>query len=130
MVLDTSAIFATIAKEADCIRFQDAMVGATSLTISAVTVLETRIVLQSRVGEEAVREFNEMLEYAGIVVVPFDAAMAEVAFEAFRRYGKGRRHPAQLNVVDCAVYALAKIRGESLLFKGSDFAHTDIQRAL
>lgn len=65
-----------------------------------------------------------------IVVVPFDAAMAEVAFEAFRRYGKGRRHPAQLNVVDCAVYALAKIRGKSLLFKGSDFVHTDIQRAL
>ena len=130
MVLDTSAIFAAIAKEAGCVHFQDAMLAATSLTISAVTVLETRIVLQSRLGEEAVREFDSMLENAGIVVVPFDAAMAEVAFEAFRRYGKGRGHPAQLNIIDCAAYALAKLQGESLLFKGNDFARTDIQQAL
>jgi ribonuclease VapC len=68
-----------------------------------------------------------MIENAGVVVIPFDAAMAAVAFDAFQRYGKGRGHPAQLNIVDCAAYGLAKTRGEALLFKGSDFEKTDIQ---
>jgi ribonuclease VapC len=106
------------------------MLGAVSLTISSVTVLETRIVLQSRHGDKAVHEFDEMLDHAGIVVVSFDAEMAETAFQAFRRYGKGRGHPAQLNIIDCAGYALAKIRGEPLLFKGGDFTRTDLQPAL
>jgi ribonuclease VapC len=130
MVLDTSAIVAAIANEPDGARFQQAMLGSASLTISSVTVLETRIVLQSRHGDKAVREFDEMLENAGVGVVPFDAAMAEAAFQAFRRYGKGRGHPAQLNIIDCAAYALAKIRGEPLLFKGGDFSNTDLQPAL
>ena len=130
MVLDISAIVAAIANEPDGARFQQAMLGAASLTISSVTVLETRIVLQSRHGDEAVYEFDEMLDNAGIVVVPFDAEMAETAFQAFRRYGKGRGHPAQLNIIDCAAYALAKIRGEPLLFKGGDFNRTDLQPAL
>ncbi|MGH6843533.1 MAG: PIN domain-containing protein [Methylocella sp.] len=71
-----------------------------------------------------------MLEGAGIAIVPLDAQMAQLAFDAFRRYGKGQGHPAQLNIVDCAVYALARFRGESLLFKGSDFEKTDIQAAV
>jgi ribonuclease VapC len=130
MVLDTSAIIAAIADEPDGAGFQQAMLGAASLTISSVTVLETRIVLQSRHGDEAVHEFDEMLDNAGIVVVPFDAEMAETAFQAFRRYGKGRGHPAQLNIIDCVASALAKIRGEPLLFKGGDFTRTDLQPAL
>jgi ribonuclease VapC len=129
MILDTSAIVAAIANEPDGSRFQDAMLGAGAVAISSVIVLETRIVLQSRHGAEAVREFDEMLEQAGIVVVPFDAEMAEVAFQAFCRYGKGRGHPAQLNIVDCAAYALAKSRSEPLLFKGNDFEMTDIEAA-
>lgn len=130
MILDTSAIVATITNETDESRFRDAMLGAASLLISSITVLETRIVLQSRQGPEAVRAFDEMLENTGIVTVPFDAEMAEVAFRAFRRYGKGQGHPAQLNIIDCAAYALAKIRGERLLFKGRDFEKTDIEPAL
>jgi len=66
MVLDTSAIVAAIANEPDGARFQQAMLGAASLTISSVTGLETRIVLQSRHGDEAVREFDEMIENAGV----------------------------------------------------------------
>jgi ribonuclease VapC len=128
MVLDTSAIIAAIAMEPDAIRFRSAMLGATSLAISAVTVLESKIVLRSRHGEAAVDAFDQMLEGAGTVIVPFDAPMAQLAFDAFRRYGKGQGHPAQLNIVDCAVYALAKMRGESLLFKGADFEKTDVQR--
>jgi ribonuclease VapC len=106
------------------------MFRAGTLTISSVAVLETRIVLLSRHGQEAVLEFNNMLQNAGIVVVPFDAEMLTAAFDAFQRYGKGRGHPAQLNIIDCAVYALATVRDEPLLFKGRDFAETDVQVAL
>jgi ribonuclease VapC len=63
-------------------------------------------------------------------VVPFDDEMARIAFNAFRHFGKGQGHPAQLNIVDCAVYALAKARSEPLLFKGEDFDRTDIRSAL
>jgi ribonuclease VapC len=129
-VLDTSAIVAAIAKEPDAIRFQSAIFDATSIVMSAVAVLESRIVLQSRHGRSAVEAFDEMLGQAGIAILPFDVQMAQLAFDAFRRYGKGRGHPAQLNIVDCAVYALAKMRGEALLFKGSDFARTDVQPAV
>jgi ribonuclease VapC len=130
MVLDTSAIVATISGEPDGSRFQEALLRGPSLAISAVTALESRIVLLSRHGVEAVREFDDMLEHAGITVIPFDAGMAIAAFEAFQKFGKGQGHPAQLNIIDCAAYALAKIRGEPPLFKGSDFGKTDIKPAL
>jgi ribonuclease VapC len=130
MVLDTSAIVATIAHEPDGARFQNAMLDAATLAISSVTVLETRIVLHSRHGPAAVREFDEMLENAAITVAPFDQNLAVLAFDAFRLYGKGQGHPAQLNIIDCAAYALAKSLGEPLLFKGGDFAKTDILPAL
>lgn len=71
-----------------------------------------------------------MLEHASIVITPFDVHMSELAFDAFRRYGRGQRHPAQLNIVDCATSALAKARDEPLLFKGSDFEKTDVQSAV
>ncbi len=130
MVLDTSAIIASITNEEDSPRFRAAMLGAESLLISSVAVLETRIVLLARLGPDAVGLFEELLENGGIVVVPFDAEMAKVAFDTFRRFGKGQGHPAQLNIVDCAVYALAKARSLPLLFKGGDFDRTDIEAAL
>jgi predicted nucleic acid-binding protein len=80
MVLDTSAIVAVIASEPDAIQYRSAMLGATSLAMSAVAVLESKIVLRSRHGEAA-------------VIVPFGAPMAELAFDAFRRYGRGRDTP-------------------------------------
>jgi len=130
MILDTSAVIASIADEPDRAHFQRAILGATSLAISSITVLETRIVLYSRQGLDGVHAFNEMLEQSGIVIVPFDGDLASIAFDAFRRYGKGQGHPAQLNIVDCAAYALAKARSEPLLFKGNDFAQTDIPQVL
>jgi ribonuclease VapC len=130
MVLDTSAIIAAITNEQDSQRFRAAMLAAESLLISSVAVLETRIVLFARLGLDAVGLFDELLKNAGIAVVPFDDEMAAAAFVAFRRFGKGQGHPAQLNIVDCAVYALAKARSQPLLFKGGDFDRTDIQSAL
>ena len=129
MVLDTSAIIAAITNEQDSSRFRAAMLGAENLLISSVAVLETKIVLFARLGSDAVGLFEELVENAGIAVVPFDNEMAKAAFDAFRRFGKGQAHPAQLNIVDCAVYALAKTRSQPLLFKGGDFDRTDIQSA-
>jgi ribonuclease VapC len=130
MILDTSAIVATIIKEPDELLFRRAMLGAASLAISAVTMLESKIVLRARRGAVAVVTFDGMIVRARIQVVPFDFELAEAAFDAFRRYGKGQGHAAQLNIVDCAAYALANIRGEPLLFKGGDFAKTDVTPAL
>jgi ribonuclease VapC len=130
MVLDTSAIVASITNEQDSSRDREAMLVAETLLISSVAVLETKIVLQARLGAEAVDRFEELLQTSGIVVVPFDMAMAKAAFDAFRQFGKGQGNPAQLNIIDCAVYALAKTRSQPLLFKGGDFDQTDIQSAL
>jgi ribonuclease VapC len=130
MALDTSAVIATITNEQDSPLFREAMLGAENLSISSVAVLETKLVLFARLGPAAVNLFDELIEKAGIVVAPFDDEMARVAFDAFRRFGKGQGHPAQLNIVDCAVYALAKVRSQPLLFKGDDFARTDIPSAL
>ncbi|MEA3073444.1 MAG: hypothetical protein QOD29_4890, partial [Alphaproteobacteria bacterium] len=76
MVLDTSAIIATITNEQESSRFRAAMLGAESLLMSPVAVLETRIILFARLGPDAVDLFEELIEKAGIVVMPFDHEMA------------------------------------------------------
>jgi ribonuclease VapC len=130
MVIDTSAIFAAIVGEPDSEIYQDAIDAASFRLISAITLLETQIVLVSRGGNNAISICNQMIDRGGILVAPFDATMADAAFDAFKRYGKGRGHKAQLNIVDCAAYALAKARDLPLLLKGNDFAATDIKSAL
>lgn len=130
MVIDTSAIFAAIAGEPDSAIYRRAIISAPQRLISAVTLLETRIVLASRMGDSSTPILHDLIDRAGIAVVPFDEPTAEAAFDAFRRYGKGQGHRAQLNIIDCAAYALAKTRDLPLLFKGNDFAATDIRPAL
>jgi ribonuclease VapC len=130
MVIDTSAIFAAVVGEADSGLYRNAIVSAPLRIISAVTLLETQIVLFSRSGASSIAILHELIRLAGIAIVPFDAPTAEAAFDAFRRYGKGRGHRAQLNIVDCAAYALARTRNLPLLYKGGDFAATDIEAAL
>lgn len=130
MVLDTSAIVATIAHEPDEFRFRNAMLASTTLLISAVTVPGTRIVLRARHGSAAVEALDDMLEQAAISIVPSDARMASLAFDAFRRNGKGRGHAARLDIVDCTADALPRGRAEPSLFKGSDFAGADVQPAI
>ena len=125
MVVDTSAIVAAVASEADAGRYREAMLSTALVAMSSVGVLESLVVLQSRHGPDAVAAFRDMLEEMSVAVVPFDKAMAHAAFDAFLRFGKGR-HPVALNIVDCAVYATAKTLGQPLLFKGDDFSRTDI----
>jgi len=130
MVIDTSAIIAAIAAEPDHDRYREAIKTAGIRLLSAVTMLETQIVLYARLGPASVTVFHELVDRATIAVVPFDDALAEAAFQAYRVYGKGQGHPAQLNIVDCAAYALAQSRGLPLLFKGNDFSRTDVNPAL
>jgi ribonuclease VapC len=97
--------------------------------ISAATVLEATIVLETRLGDAAGREFDLWLHKVGAEVVAVDAEQTDAARRAWRRYGRGR-DPAALNFGDCFSYALALTRGEPLLFKGDDFARTDIYRRI
>jgi ribonuclease VapC len=129
MVVDTSAIVAAIGQEPDAAAYREAMLSVASVTISSVTALEARMVLHARHGPDAVSAFQEMLEDFSIVVVPFDSSLAMAVFDAFLRFGKGR-HPASLNIVDCAAYATARTLGEPLLFKGNDFSRTDVAAVL
>jgi ribonuclease VapC len=129
MIIDTSAIFALIAGEPDAPRFRPAILAADSVPISAISLLEVRTVLHGRLGTASVQHFEAWLAETGATVLPFDREQADAAFDAFRQYGKGQGQPAQLNIGDCASYAAAKTRGEALLFKGNDFARTDIASA-
>jgi ribonuclease VapC len=91
-------------------------------------VLEAAIVIEAKLGEAGGAQLDLWLYKADVEIVPVDAAQAEEARRAWRRFGKGR-NPAGLNFGDCFSYALATTRSERLLFKGDDFARTDIEAA-
>lgn len=126
MVIDTSAVLAIFLDEPERRQFIDAILQAGRRQISAATVLETGIVLESKRGESAGREFDLFVVRANLEIVPVDAEQVEAARSAWRRFGKGR-HGAALNFGDCFTYGLAKLSGEPVLAKGSDFASTDIE---
>lgn len=129
MVVDTSAMVAALLKEADAQLYRTAMTGAAEVSMSALTVYECRIVLGAR-NPAKLREFDLLLARLPIEIVPFDADQASLAYRAYRTLGRGSGHPSQLNLSDCAAYALAQFRGEDLLFNGADFARTDVVPAL
>ena len=107
------------------IALTDHLLATSEVRLSAGTLLETRIVAE-RDGGSA--ELEELLEVLGVEIVSVDARQADLAFDGFRRFGKGR-HPAALNLGDLFAYALARALGEPLLFKGDDFVHTDVEAA-
>lgn len=128
MVIDTSAIVAIALNEPDAAELEVRIADDPVRLISAATVLEATIVLETRLGDAGGREFDLWLLKIGAEIVPVDAEQAGAARRAWRRYGKGR-HAAALNYGDCFSYALAHTRGEPLLFKGEDFAKTDLNRS-
>lgn len=125
MVIDNSALLAILSDEPERSRFVEQIEADGTRLISAATLLETALVIEARRGEAAGRELDLFIHRAGMSIVPVDAEQAEIARLAWRRYGKGR-HRARLNFGDCFSYALAKVSGEPLLAKGSDFIHTDV----
>lgn len=127
MVIDTSAIIAILENEPEAGRISKAITQAEIRLLSAASIVETSIVIESRRGEVGKRDFERLLQKASIKIMAVTVEQAETARQAFRDYGKGRGHPAQLNFGDCFAYALAKNLSQSLLFKGDDFSKTDIQ---
>lgn len=125
MVIDSSAVIAVLFGESDAPSFIKALANPGRKCMSAITRLETSIVIEARKGEPGARSLAQLMAVSGIDVVAFDSGQAEIALDAWRRYGKGR-HPASLNMGDCASYALATLMNEALLFKGNDFNLTDL----
>jgi len=130
IVIDTSAVIAIIRAAAEARRFIDAIAEADTAYLSAVSLQESAMVLAGSSGDaSAWHVLDDLVRDMDLKVAPHDRDLSIVAREAFVRFGKGR-HPAALNCGDCASYALAKRLGLPLLFKGRDFAQTDIASVL
>ena len=127
MVLDTSALVALLLNEPEAEAFRLAIEEDATRLVSAATLLETAIVIEARKGEAGGRELDLLIHKADMTVVAVDLGQVSEARRAYRRFGRGR-HAAGLNFGDCFAYALARTSGEPLLFKGADFARTDIGR--
>jgi ribonuclease VapC len=130
MIVDSSALVAVITRESDWITFYDRMNLAKSLHISAASYLETAIVLDSRRDPAMSTMLDDVLDEVGMVIEPVTVAHAKIARQAYRDYGRGSGHPANLNFGDCFSYALARDKREPMLYKGDDFAHTDLRSAI
>lgn len=127
MVLDSSVILAILQSEPDHEQFLEQIDSAITCLISAATLVETAIVVFSRRDDGGLEDLRRLLAQLDVAVVPLAASHADLAVDAFRRFGKGQ-HPDGLNLGDCFSYALAKATGEPLLFKGNNFARTDVAR--
>ena len=121
---------AVLRAEADAPRFAAALESITPLTMSAGTLQELGIAVLHKRGPKRLPELFDLIEAIGIDIAPVSEQSARDAIDAYSRFGKGTRHPAQLNFGDCFAYALAKALDEPLLYKGDDFARTDIRSAL
>lgn len=129
MIVDSSAILAILFAEPDAAVFAAAMSAADSCTISAATFVEVAVVVEAQTNGRGNLQLDALLRRAGCSIEPVTEEQAHLARQAYSSYGKGR-HPAGLNFGDCFSYALAKAKGEALLYKGGDFARTDIVSAL
>jgi ribonuclease VapC len=128
IVVDSSALIAILRREPEADGFLQIIAEAESCLLSSVSLLETSMVLAGRTGDATSwTELDALIAQAGIEVVAQDAELTEAARAAFLLYGRGR-HPAALNLGDCASYALAKHHDLPLLFKGADFTRTDLRR--
>jgi ribonuclease VapC len=128
MVVDTSALLAVLFGEDEAEQLAVAMAGAPRLLLSACSRLETTLVAEGQRFGASAEAVDALIAALDMEVVAFGPEHLEWALRGWRRYGKGR-HPAGLNLGDCFSYALAMASGEPLLFKGDDFALTDVPRA-
>jgi ribonuclease VapC len=126
IVVDTSALLAILEQEDDAAKFAKAIAEADPPLISAASVVEAGIVMLNRHGSKALARLNWLIQEAGIQVEAVTPQHARHAIEEYALYGKGQKSKAKLNYGDCFFYALAKVTGLPLLFKGRDFSETDI----
>src|SRR5262249_34591233 len=129
MVLDTSALLALLLDEPEAEAFRAAVEEDSTRLVSGATLLETALGIEARKGEPGGRELDKVIPKADVGRGPVGADHVAEARRAYRRFGKGR-HAAGLNFGDVFAYALARTAGEPLLFKGDDFAKTDIGRVI
>lgn len=129
MVVDTSALVAILFGEPDAKLFAEALDAAPLRLLSAVTRVELSFVVEGRKGAAGRADLELLLRDGGFDVASVTPQQADIAVDAFRRFGRGR-HRAGLNIGDCFSYALAVASDHPLLFKGDDFVHTDIRPAL
>ncbi len=129
MVIDTSAVIACLFDEPERVPFTESIDADPVRLISVVGVVEASMVLLGRKRAEGLNDLQAFLNDGEIQRIAVDGRQAEIAVDAFRRFGRGR-HRAALNIGDCFAYALARATGEKLLFKGDDFARTDIASAM
>ena len=129
MIVDSSAIVAILRAEPEQARFAKIIAAAGSARLSAASYLETAIVIDRARDPVISRALDSFLAANAIEIEAVTPAQAKIAREAYRDFGKGSGHPAQLNFGDCLTYALAKATREPLLFKGEDFIHTDLETA-
>ena len=129
MIVDASAVLALLLNEEDAANFARALEAADVLRMSVVNYVEAAVRIDGFKSQESSRDFDEFMRVTGIELHGVTSGLAEAARLAYRRYGR-RNHAASLNLGDCFAYALAKATGEPLLFKGADFAKTDVKSAL
>jgi ribonuclease VapC len=130
VIVDTSVLIAILREEADADAYLASIGAAARIRISAGTLLETMIVVDGNRSPLLSRRLDELVKDIPLVIEPVTEEQARIAREAYRDYGRGSGHRAGLNFGDCFAYALARVTGEPLLFKGDDFSHTDITPAL
>ncbi|MGH9494526.1 MAG: type II toxin-antitoxin system VapC family toxin [Candidatus Sulfotelmatobacter sp.] len=128
MIVDASAILAILRDEPEGAEFSQVLERREEFRISAVNYVEAAIVIDASRDHIASRRFDDLFRETPLTIEPITPRQAHVAREAYRDFGKGR-HRARLNLGDCFAYALARVTGEPLLYKGSDFNHTDIEAA-
>lgn len=129
MILDSSAVLAILFQESDSRLYAEAIEAGPIRRLSAPTYVELSIVVDAQNGSAGLNDLEHFVREAKIAIEPFTLDQAYIAQRAWSVYGRGK-HPARLNFGDCFSYALAKSLNEPLLFKGSDFAKTDIQPAI
>jgi ribonuclease VapC len=130
MIVDSSAIVAILRNEPEGSHFSRLLGSAGSIRLSAASYLETSIVLDKHHEPVLSAGLDDLIDDANIVIEPVTAAQAKIARQAYRDYGKGSGHPANLNFGDCFSYALARDKREPILYKGDDFVHTDLRSAM
>ena len=125
MIIDTSALVAILLDEPESEEFIRLISSAPRCLMSSFSLLETCIVIEAKKGPAGGRELDLFIHKARIEIASLNEEQCQIARDAWRKFGKGR-HPAGLNIGDCCSYALARYSGERLLFKGDDFAQTDV----
>jgi ribonuclease VapC len=130
MIIDSSALIAILKRESEWEALSEALDASKSSKMSAASFLETSIVVDSWKNPVFSREWDELVERFSIHIEPVTESQARIARQAYRDFGRGSGHPANLNFGDCFTYALAREKHESVLWKGDDFGHTDLRPAI